>query len=292
MGLLYETRSVRGEDYIEITGYEGVTESIEIPEAIDGLPVRSIGAHAFENRSDLRRVVVPDGCRTLRQFCFYGCLHLAYLSFPDGCEDYYDGVIRQCIALREIRIRCHGEGYVLARELLRDVDSGLRLCLEYPDREVLLTFPEFVSEAQEDTYARAIHISFEGAGVAYRECVTRRAIDYAGYDRLLPRLTDYDVRAGMNIALDRLMTPEQLSDAARAEYERFLQERSQIVLRYLIEDRDTERIRFLTDRQILSQDAVQHGLRLASSTNQTEICAMLMEYVQGEKPAALVLDDW
>lgn len=292
MGLLYETRSARGEDVIEITGYDGPAASIEIPEEIEGRPVRSIGPHAFENRMDLRQVIVPDGCRTLRQFCFYGCSRLEFLSLPDSCDDYYDGVIRQCTGIREIRIRCHGDNnYVLARELLRDVDIGLRLCLVYEDREVRLTFPEYISEATEDTYARAIHISFEGAGVAYRECVTKRNIDYAGYDRLLPRLTNYDLHAGMNIALDRLMTPEQLTDDARDAYEAFLRERSESILGFLIEEHDTERIRFLIDRNILTHDAARSSLQAAS--HHTEISAMLMNYVQDQVVnTSLSLDDW
>lgn len=293
MAVTYEETTWRGEAVIEITGYEGEVFSLEIPEQIEGRRVLSIGAHAFENRQDLRQIVIPDGCRTLRQFAFYGCSHLEYLSLPDTCEDYYDGVIRQCPALREIRIRCHGEGHVLMREILRDVESGLRFRLIYADREVCLTFPEYVSEAQEDTYARAIHISFEGAGVAYRECVTRRAIDYAAYDRLLPRLTDYDLHAGMNIALDRLMTPEELAPDACAAYEAFLRERSEAVLGFLIAERDVERIRFVTVREIVTRDAVRSCLQQASTANLAEICAVLMQYVQGQAADnTLSLEDW
>ena len=59
MGFTWEKITYRGSDAAEITGYEGKLPDLKIPEEMEGLPVRSIAAHAFSGRSDIRSVVLP-----------------------------------------------------------------------------------------------------------------------------------------------------------------------------------------------------------------------------------------
>ena len=127
---------------------------------------------------------------------------------------------------------------MVIRSMLQDVDVTLTFRLLDPEgrERIRLTFPEYVNEAKEDTMARAIHFSIEGAGMAYRECVGKRTLDLAGYDRLLGRLTDYDFDVAARIAFGRLLYPEGLSEQAEGGYETFLRDNDEKTLRFLIRE--------------------------------------------------------
>jgi hypothetical protein len=56
---------------LTITGYEGNSSEIEIPQTIDGLPVTVIGESAFE-RKGLTKLSLPEGIESIGDFAFAG----------------------------------------------------------------------------------------------------------------------------------------------------------------------------------------------------------------------------
>ncbi len=290
MGFTWEKITLMGQEGIQITGYEGALSDLLLPDVLEELPVRSIAAHAFSGRDELRSVRLGRNLKMLRPFAFYNCTALRTMELCSTTDDCYDGVIRQCPSLRRITVHMiQPDNYVLLRSLLQDVDSTLtfRLLFDEPlteggGNELRLTFPEYVNEAREDTMARAIHFSIEGAGMAYRECVGKRQLDLNGYDRLLDRLTEYDFAVAVRIALDRLQYPVGLSEQAEKGYESFLRENAEGVLEILIhEDREDSRaaeLQLLTRRRLPDDKALEHGLQLAAQEGRTGLCGILMEY--------------
>ena len=296
----------------QVTGYEGRLRDLVVPSELDGLPVRSIAGHAFEHRKELRSASLPESVKTLRSFAFYGCTNLASLELFNTTDDYYDGVIRQCPSLRFVTVHCVvPDNFMIVREMLRDVDSTLSFRLFTAEGEVRLTFPEYVNEAKEDTMARAIHFSIEGAGMAYRECVGRRELDLFAYDQLLGRLTDYDFDVASRIALGRLACPVRLAKRSEKGYEDFLRDNDVKALEGLIAgkgtaadsavslsgaggaaimgdggsavsaDREIERresLQTLIARRLIGKEALEAGLELAASGGRTELCSVLMDY--------------
>lgn len=299
MGFVYEKKTAPGGPFIEITGYEGEAPSLTVPDEIEGLPVRSIGNHALADRSDLRRIFLPKTLKTLHLFAFQNDANLERIQLYDTADDYYDGVIRSCDALREVVIEMTGENnFVLMRELLQDTDNALSFLLHWPaspgrrERTLRLTFPEYVREAREDTMARAIHFTIEGAGMAYRECVEKHALLLAEYDRLLPRLTAYDDLTAAGICLDRLMYPEALGAAARAQYEGWLRDHTEKVLLALIREQDADRVRFLVREHLVDGACLEKPLQEASERGLAQICALLMEAGNGgAAPLSFDLDE-
>lgn len=290
MSLQLENVERRGEKCLQVTGYEGTVRDLVIPETSDGLPIRSIGGHAFAGRRDLRSVVLPQNLKTIRSFAFYDCAVLSHMELYNTTDDYYDGVIRQCPELRSITVHCvKPDDYVIVREMLQDVDVTLRFRLLTEQGELRLTFPEYVSEAREDTMARAIHFSIEGAGMAYRECVGKKSLDLAGYDQLLPRLTDYDFAVAADIALGRLGYPLGLTEEAAKGYEEFLRRHDARALELMIRQDEAENrvseVKLMADRNLIGSEALAQGLELASQKGRVEISAVLMNYREGEKPA-------
>ena len=87
MGFTWEKITYRGSDAAEITGYEGKLPDLKIPEEMEGLPVRSIAAHAFSGRSDIRSVVLPESLVTMHLFAFYNCPRLETMELCNSADD-------------------------------------------------------------------------------------------------------------------------------------------------------------------------------------------------------------
>lgn len=287
MPFTYEKKEEQGRAFAEVTGHEGSVTILRVPETIDGLLVKRIAGNAFSWREDIREAILPACLKTLRGFAFYNSPNLRRITLHDGVEDYYDGVIRHCRQLSEIRVFQKRDNFALIKAMLWDNDRQLRLILEEERETICLTFPEYFSDYVEDTRARAFHTKIEGAGYHYRECVTARGIRYQEYDEIFIRASSYDGPAAARIALDRLQYPHELSDYAGEKYREYLSGEMERILPGLIRERDEQAIDFLAAQDLIPGAALEQGICLASEAKLPSVCARLMAaQKQIRKPAA------
>ncbi len=68
-----------------ITAYRGDDARVEVPEEIEGMPVRGIAAGAFKNNASLRKLVLPQGTE-LQDGAFDGCVRLSEVEFSGEGE--------------------------------------------------------------------------------------------------------------------------------------------------------------------------------------------------------------
>ena len=278
MALLYRKEA----EGIVVTGCDSAVSFLRIPEEIEGLPVRGVERSAFARRQELVYVQLPQSLRYLGRFAFYGCQFLETAALGGSITDYGDGVFRQCGSLREFRLDVRGGDCTVLREILADRDTLLRVTVQLPRGEVCLTFPDYVVDFDEDTHARVLHTRIEGAGFAYRECVSRKDIDLRAYDAAFSRIRLTEPDTAAQIALDRLCRPCGLDAAAKTEYESFLAENGETAVRRTLKSRREEWLRLLMEKKLLSPAARELGLRLAAENGETAFAALLM---QGASPA-------
>lgn len=296
MSYLYEHKKDRkGQEYIEITGYEGTIRHLSVPAIIEDLPVRSIGKSAFSGREDLFSVELPATIDTLGRYAFYNCKNLRSISLHDGVEDYYDGVIKQCQSLSEITLHQERDSFSVMKELLADNDRRLTFTVE--PIGLRLTFPAYVYDFVEDVEARVLHHKIEGSGYPYRECVTRKGVDLLAYDKLFSYVISDDYEAAIMVALNRLRYPIELEDAAKEQYAQYLEQNARVVLLKLIEQECDEEIRYLCEECLITKDALEDGLYEAADKKLSAITAILMEYQRQhfaahQQAVKMTLDDW
>lgn len=296
MSYLYEHKKDRkGQEYIEITGYEGTIRHLSVPAIIEDLPVRSIGKSAFSGREDLLSVELPATIDTLGRYAFYNCKNLRSLSLYDQVEDYYDGVIKQCQSLSEITLQQERDRFSVMKELLADNDR--RLTFTVKPMNLRLTFPAYVYDFVEDVEARVLHHKIEGSGYPYRECVTRKGVDLLAYDKLFSHVISDDYEAAIVVALNRLRYPIELEDAAKEQYAQYLEQNARVVLLKLIEQECDEEIRYLCEECLITKDALEDGLYEAADKKLSAITAILMEYQRQhfaahQQAVKMTLDDW
>lgn len=92
-------------DYVKITACDESAEGeLVIPSEIEGLPVTTIAAYAFEGCSGLTLVTIPDSVTDIGAFAFYNCSGLTSVTIPDGVTCIYKYTFAQCKSLKSIRI--------------------------------------------------------------------------------------------------------------------------------------------------------------------------------------------
>ena len=276
--------------YAVITGINRERRFLEVPETIEGAPVKKIAPHAFERQAELRGIVLPRCLESVGAFALHDCRKLEEVSLHDGIRDFHNGVFRQDIRLRRIFLTVHSGNYTVMRDILSESDAKLEFCLKLPDGKARLLFPGYDYSFAENTMARTIQFSILGSGMVYRDCVRRKGIGWWEYDRLFSRVVHDDPHAAAGIAVCRLLTPYSLAQVHAAAYEEYLRgHASEVLVQFVREAHaagaDTDAwtgedryaaLRFMADRGLIPGSEAAQALGLASELRMTEACGILL----------------
>ncbi len=72
---------------ITITGYNGKSQEIRIPEKINGKTVTEIGEYAFKDNQNITGVYLPEGVKVIGVGAFENAVNLVALSLPESLEE-------------------------------------------------------------------------------------------------------------------------------------------------------------------------------------------------------------
>lgn len=89
---------------ITITGYTGPGDAVDIPDTINGLPVRRIGESAFGGNNSLTSVTIPSGVTNIGYAAFSFCLSLTSVTIPNSVTGIGDYAFINCTSLAEVTI--------------------------------------------------------------------------------------------------------------------------------------------------------------------------------------------
>ena len=87
-----------------ITGYNGSAAALYIPEEIDGHEVVAIGDGAFENRTDLKTVMIPDSVTKIENWAFYNCNNLSTVTLSNNLNYMGEYAFGNCKKITKIEI--------------------------------------------------------------------------------------------------------------------------------------------------------------------------------------------
>ena len=76
--------SVRDDGTVEITGYSGSAEKVDIPEKIDGKNVTRIGKSAFQWCPNIKSITIPKSVTSICDYAFNDCTSLTSITIPSG----------------------------------------------------------------------------------------------------------------------------------------------------------------------------------------------------------------
>lgn len=87
-----------------ILGYSGSSERIVIPSRINNIPVTSIGEGAFQQKTYITSVDLPDSIKTIGDGAFYACTSLQFVTMGENIEKIGDVAFGFCSQLERIEI--------------------------------------------------------------------------------------------------------------------------------------------------------------------------------------------
>ena len=96
--------SVLGDGTVEITGYNGSAEKVDIPKTIDGKTVTKIGVSAFEDCTNFKSITIPDSVMWIGSCAFQDCARLTSITLPDGVTSIGVHAFSGCTSLTSITI--------------------------------------------------------------------------------------------------------------------------------------------------------------------------------------------
>ena len=99
-----------------ITGYNGSASALYIPGEIDGHEVVAIGDSAFEDRTDLRTVMIPDSVTEMGGYAFNNCTNLSNVTLSKSLKYMGGRAFGSCEKITQIEIpksldNCGNSGY-------------------------------------------------------------------------------------------------------------------------------------------------------------------------------------
>ncbi len=89
-------------DGIIITGYKGSSTTVVIPLQIDGKNVITISSYAFQNKSSIISVTIPNSVTSIGNNAFKGCTGLTSISIPNSVKSIGDLAFYNCYKLVEV----------------------------------------------------------------------------------------------------------------------------------------------------------------------------------------------
>ncbi|MBQ4561921.1 MAG: leucine-rich repeat protein, partial [Clostridia bacterium] len=99
---LYEYR-VDSSKNVTITKFKGNYYTVNLPSTIDGMPVVSVGAYAFEEKGVVR-LHIPSGITKIENYAFENCGGIKSIVIPDTVTQIFSNAFEGCTSLKDISI--------------------------------------------------------------------------------------------------------------------------------------------------------------------------------------------
>ena len=158
---------IKYNDYAELLSCDMMATKVNIPEEIDGIPVRKIASGAFNNCVLLTQLIIPDSVEEIGNNAFYGCSSLKEIKLPAKIKTIDISMFTQCINILEVFIP----------DEVETIKSGaFNLCKSLKT----VYIPKSVVEIEKDVFDGCDSLAtifYEGSKTEWDELVSRCGLD-------------------------------------------------------------------------------------------------------------------
>lgn len=277
-----------------------------LPDELFGLPVRKLGNHALSTLSrpvqgeevlvvgrhpagdagwdnrNLLDLTLPMGLDEIGNCTFLNCSMLQSMHLHDSIRSWGASALTNCRALKKITIIRTGEQGISLSYFVEDLTHELDVTIKTAEGETLrLIFPEYEESDDESFIAQAVQFQYHisGAGYLHHHCLQHRKLDIRKYDQLWNHFLGMSCSSGeaLRLAWWRLRYPVELTENAAERYLAYIRGHVPEALRWLLEENDTEGLRFLLANTEPDREAFAQACGLARERQATAALALLLE---------------
>lgn len=289
-------------DGAELTRVETADTQVALPETLEGLPVTSLGHHAFApdermaeggqiqitcgpaggdpDTRKLEQITLPSTLRRVGDYAFYNCANLREVRLSEPVEHWGGSVFMNCGALDTFFIQARDERAESVSYFADELPGELDVTIEYPDgTPARLIFPGYLESYEENLPAHHFDYNIQGPGYPYHHVFRSRALFLKEYDRLWPTLLgmEHDPGCALRLAWHRLRQPRELTPEADGQYRTYLRGCAQDVLAWLLENRDSRGLAWFLPWAETDKETLRRACEQARSLETAEALALLLE---------------
>ena len=187
---------IKYNDYAELLSCNMMATKANIPEEIDGIPVRKIASGAFNNCVLLTQLIIPDSVEEIGNNAFYGCSSLKEIKLPAKIKTIDISMFTQCINILEVFIP----------DEVETIKSGaFNLCKSLKTVYISKSVVEIEKDVFDGCDSLAT-IFYEGSKTEWDELVSRCGLDlnvnviYNSYNQEDTLLGDINDDGSFNVA--------------------------------------------------------------------------------------------
>jgi TolB-like protein len=140
------------EGTVIITKYTGNATTVQIPNRIQGFPVKYIATGAFYGCSSLTSITIPSSVTGIGHSAFYGCGSLTSINIPSSVTVIGEGAFYGCRSLTDITVDSRNPAYASINGVL--FDKTIRTIITYPSgrRAGTYTIPSSVTTIEHGAF--------------------------------------------------------------------------------------------------------------------------------------------
>ena len=169
---------------VEITGYNGSAEKVDIPAEIDGKSVTSIGNRAFNGCTSLTSITIPNSVTEIGSGAFSSCTSLTSIKIPDSVMQIGDYVFLGCTNLIEIEVETDNKFYSSDKGVLFNKNKTEIICYPAGIKDTIYLIPSSVTSIGKRAFQNCSNlinikipdrVSYIGS-IAFADCTSLTSI--------------------------------------------------------------------------------------------------------------------
>lgn len=286
----------------------GTLPEVTIPERINGMSVKEIGAYCFSttNRVKSYEVYAEDdtesgNVQVLQQLCEKGSIrelcgeYLQKIVLPESVVSLGNLACYQCSCLKELVIGSNltevgSDAFMNCRNLKNITvngsvaePSGLKQILGQRSletkvtfqtknrKEAVLIYPEYSESYDEIGPAHIFKLNIEGEGFRARQCFRNGVVDLTQYDNIFMQACAKESEDTLcHMAMMRLYYPIGLHEEKKENYKKYLKDHSRSAGEILIQEKNIKFICFLVNEGCFEKKDMEVCIQCAVEMNWTE----------------------
>lgn len=281
--------------------------TIELPEEIEGCPVYELADYCFarkekqpknqlrvtvfqENQAGmdnqkicgdlLEKLILPKTLKKIGDYAFFNCRKLEELQVGKETTQIGSDAFMNTISLKKLVIQSSAKEATGLRQLLAQLPSDMEV--SFLDARVF--YPEYFETYDEIAPAHLFGRNITGEGFRARLCFIDGRLDFSGYDEIFEKACAEEGEETLCcMAWNRILYPVELSEGARWEYENYLINHMQCLLRRIIRKRSMEELTHLSQAQLLEAKDLEMAVMVVLEEGWAEAAAFLIGAKKEEK---------